>query len=53
MQKRKLGQGLEVSARSFGAIGYGTFRDGPDWPEMVALPRTAVDLEALPTRSGL
>ncbi|MBU1307011.1 MAG: aldo/keto reductase [Alphaproteobacteria bacterium] len=44
MQKRKLGQGFEVSALSLGAMGYGTSRDIPDRPEMIALLRKAVDL---------
>jgi aryl-alcohol dehydrogenase-like predicted oxidoreductase len=44
MQKRKLGQGLEVSALSLGAMGYGKSRDIPDRPEMIALLRKAVDL---------
>ena len=43
MQKRKLGDGLEVSALSLGAMGYGKARDIPDRPEMIALLRTAVD----------
>jgi hypothetical protein len=44
MQKRKLGQGLEVSALSLGAMGYGKSRDIPDRPEMIALLRKAVEL---------
>jgi aryl-alcohol dehydrogenase-like predicted oxidoreductase len=44
MQKRKLGQGVEVSALSLGAMGYGKSRDIPDRPEMIALLRKAVDL---------
>jgi aryl-alcohol dehydrogenase-like predicted oxidoreductase len=44
MEKRKLGQGLEVSALSLGAMGYGKSRDIPDRPEMIALLRKAVDL---------
>lgn len=44
MQKRTLGQGLEVSALSLGAMGYGKARDIPDRPEMIALLRRAVDL---------
>jgi aryl-alcohol dehydrogenase-like predicted oxidoreductase len=44
MQKRKLGQGLEVSALSLGAMGYGKSHDIPDRPEMIALLRKAVDL---------
>lgn len=43
MQRRKLGQGLEVSALSLGAMGYGKARELPDRPEMIALLRTAVD----------
>ncbi len=44
MQKRTLGQGLEVTALSLGAMGYGKSRDIPDRPEMIALLRKAVDL---------
>ena len=44
MQKRRLGQGFEVSALSLGAMGYGKSRDIPDRPEMIALLRKAVDL---------
>src|SRR3954468_1779484 len=44
MQKRTLGQGLEVSALSLGAMGYGKARDIPDRAEMIALLRKAVDL---------
>lgn len=44
MQKRKLGQGFEVSALSLGTMGYGKSRDIPDRPEMIALLRKAVDL---------
>ncbi|QDJ52669.1 aldo/keto reductase [Bordetella hinzii] len=44
MQKRKLGQGLEVSALSLGCMGYGKARDIPDRPQMIALLREAVDL---------
>lgn len=44
MEKRKLGQGLEVSALALGAMGYGKARDIPDRPEMIALLRKAVDL---------
>jgi len=44
MEKRKLGQGLEVSALSLGAMGYGKSRDIPDRAEMIALLRQAVDL---------
>jgi aryl-alcohol dehydrogenase-like predicted oxidoreductase len=43
MQTRKLGQGLEVSALSLGAMGYGKSRDIPDRPEMIALLRAAVE----------
>jgi aryl-alcohol dehydrogenase-like predicted oxidoreductase len=44
MNKRKLGQGLEVTALSLGAMGYGKSRDIPDRAEMTALLRKAVDL---------
>ena len=44
MEKRKLGQGLEVSALSLGAMGYGKSREIPDRAEMIALLRKAVDL---------
>ena len=44
MEKRQLGQGLEVTALSLGAMGYGKSRDIPDRPEMIALLRKAVDL---------
>jgi aryl-alcohol dehydrogenase-like predicted oxidoreductase len=44
MERRKLGQGLEVSALSLGAMGYGKSRDIPDRDEMIALLRKAVDL---------
>ncbi len=44
MEKRKLGQGLEVSALSLGAMGYGKSREIPDRAEMMALLRKAVDL---------
>lgn len=44
MQKRKLGQGLEVSALSLGCMGYGKARDIPDRPQMIELLRRAVDL---------
>ena len=44
IQKRKLGQGFEVSALSLDATGYGKSRDIPDRPEMIALLRNAVDL---------
>jgi aryl-alcohol dehydrogenase-like predicted oxidoreductase len=43
MEKRKLGQGLEVSALSLGAMGYGKSRDIPDRAEMIDLLRKAVD----------
>ncbi len=43
MQKRKLGQNLEVSALSLGAMGYGKSRDIPDRAEMTAVLRGAVD----------
>ena len=43
MEKRKLGQGLEVSALSLGAMGYGKSRDIPDRAEMISLLRKAVD----------
>mgnify|MGYP001147438904 CR=1 FL=1 len=43
MEKRKLGQGLEVSALSLGAMGYGKSRDIPDRPQMIAPLRSAVD----------
>ena len=39
MEKRSLGQGLEVSALSLGAMGYGKSRDIPDRQEMIALLR--------------
>jgi aryl-alcohol dehydrogenase-like predicted oxidoreductase len=44
MDKRKIGQGLEVSALSLGAMGYGKSRDIPDRVEMIALLQKAVDL---------
>lgn len=44
MQKRKLGQGLEVSALSLGCMGYGKAREIPDRPQMIALLHEAVDL---------
>lgn len=44
MEKRKLGQGLEVSALSLGCMGYGKAREIPDRPQMIALLREAVDL---------
>ncbi len=43
MQKRKLGQGLEVSALSLGAMGYGKARELPDRAEMISLLRTAAE----------
>jgi aryl-alcohol dehydrogenase-like predicted oxidoreductase len=43
MEKRKLGQGLEVTALSLGAMGYGKTRDIPDRPQMIALLRMAVE----------
>lgn len=43
MQKRTLGQGLEVSALSLGSMGYGKARELPDRAEMITLIRTAVD----------
>ncbi|ANL69926.1 aldo/keto reductase protein (plasmid) [Rhizobium phaseoli] len=43
MQKRKLGQGLEVSALSLGTMGYGQERNLPDREDMITLIRTAVD----------
>lgn len=43
MQKRKLGQGLEVSALSLGCMGYGKARDIPDRAEMITLIRQAVE----------
>ena len=44
MIKRRLGQGLEVSALSLGAMGYlGQGPVIPDRPEMIALLRAAVD----------
>ncbi|PDS77235.1 aldo/keto reductase [Rhizobium sp. L43] len=43
MIKRTLGQGLEVSALSLGAMGYGKARELPDRPEMIDLIRTAVE----------
>src|SRR6204780_3053631 len=44
MEKRKLGQGFEVTALSLAAMGYGKSRDIPDRSEMIALLRKAVDL---------
>ncbi|NKK78477.1 aldo/keto reductase [Rhizobium leguminosarum] len=43
MIKRRLGQGLEVSALSLGAMGYGKARELPDRTEMIDLLRTAVE----------
>jgi aryl-alcohol dehydrogenase-like predicted oxidoreductase len=43
MQKRKLGQGLEVSSLSLGAMGYGNAHQLPDRAEMITLIRTAVE----------
>lgn len=43
MIKRQLGQGLEVSALSLGAMGYGKARELPDRAEMITLIRAAVD----------
>lgn len=43
MQKRMLGQGLEVSALSLGAMGYGKSRDIPDRAQMITLLREAVE----------
>ncbi|GLR58914.1 aldo/keto reductase [Rhizobium indigoferae] len=43
MIKRTLGQGLEVSALSLGAMGYGKARELPDRAEMINLLRTAVE----------
>lgn len=40
MEKRKLGQGLEVSALGLGCMGYG---EAADTKEMIALIRTAVE----------
>ena len=44
MKKRILGQALEVSALSLGAMGYGKTRDIPDRAQMIDLLRQAVDL---------
>lgn len=44
MQKRTLGQGLEVSALSLGCMGYGKPQDIPDRPQMIELLHKAVDL---------
>ncbi|CDZ55016.1 aldo/keto reductase [Neorhizobium galegae] len=43
MQKRTLGQGLEVSALSLGAMGYGKARELGDRDDMIRLLRTAVE----------
>ncbi|WP_423066058.1 aldo/keto reductase [Devosia sp. CN2-171] len=43
MEKRKLGQGFEVSALSLGAMGYGKSQEIDDRTEMIALLRAAVD----------
>ncbi len=43
MQKRTLGNGLDVSALSLGLMGYGKARDIPDRPEMIALIRAAIE----------
>jgi aryl-alcohol dehydrogenase-like predicted oxidoreductase len=43
MEKRKLGQGLEVSALSLGCMGYGIARDIPDRNEMIEVIRTAIE----------
>jgi len=43
MQKRKLGNGLEVSALALGAMGYAKTRDIPDRAEMIALLRAAAE----------
>ena len=43
MQKRTLGQGLEVSALSLGAMGYGKSREIDDRDEMIVLLRQAVE----------
>ncbi len=43
MQKRTLGQGLEVSALSLGCMGYGKSRDIPDRAEMIKLLHVAVE----------
>ncbi len=44
MLKRTLGQGLEVSALSLGAMGYGKSREIEDRADMIILLRQAVDL---------
>lgn len=43
MQKRTLGQGLEVSALALGAMGYGKSREIEDRDQMIDLLRKAVD----------
>ncbi|MGV1838345.1 aldo/keto reductase [Rhizobium rhizogenes] len=43
MQKRTLGQGLDVSALSLGAMGYGKARELGDRDDMIRLLRTAVE----------
>lgn len=43
MEKRKLGQGLEVSALSLGCMGYGIAREIPDRTEMIGVIRTAIE----------
>jgi aryl-alcohol dehydrogenase-like predicted oxidoreductase len=43
MITRTLGQGLEVSALSLGAMGYGKAKEIPDRSAMIALLRAAVD----------
>jgi aryl-alcohol dehydrogenase-like predicted oxidoreductase len=43
MEKRKLGQGLEVSALSLGCMGYGKSREIEDRADMIALIRKAVE----------
>ncbi|TDW28103.1 aryl-alcohol dehydrogenase-like predicted oxidoreductase [Rhizobium azibense] len=43
MQKRMLGQGLEVSALSLGAMGYGKARELGDRDDMIRLLRRAVE----------
>ena len=43
MITRTLGQGLEVSALSLGAMGYGKAKEIPDRPGMIALLQAAVD----------
>ena len=43
MRKRTLGQGLEVSALSLGAMGYGKARELADRDDMIKLLRTAVE----------